>query len=80
MTYEVDVESCECPVARITEASLKWIAKFMKARRVHEATGGVVGGMDASRWSARWFDAVETIQGELMAQENARVQAMGARE
>jgi hypothetical protein len=78
--YEVDVESCECPAACITEASLKLIAKFMRARRVREATGGVFGGADSSEWAARWYDAVETIQGALMAQESARIQALNSKE
>jgi hypothetical protein len=65
VVYEVPVESRECPVARISRQSMRWIAEFARARRVHEASGGVMGGPDSGQWRARWFDAVELIQGEI---------------
>lgn len=71
--YEVDVESRECPVARITRESLRWIAEFARGKRVHEGSGAVMGGPDSTQWRARWFDAVEVIQGE---QERADAAAM----
>lgn len=73
------VESLVCPVAAITEGSLRWIAEFNRARRVHSSLGAVVGGGDASQWPARWFDAVECIQGEIEAAESAAMESLSGR-
>jgi hypothetical protein len=69
--YEVGVESRECPVALITAESLELIDQFTRARRVREATGGVLYGSDSTEWPARWFDAVDLIQAEIEREERA---------
>lgn len=69
--YEVDVVSLECPIARISEESLRWIRDFSRAKRVHGAAGGVLYGPDSARWPARWFDAVDVIEIEVQKAEAA---------
>jgi hypothetical protein len=62
----VDVESCECPrslLEREPEA-MKLLQRYRRAKRTHEATGGVMYGPDSSLWPARWVDAVTIIAGE----------------
>ena len=71
MPYEVDVQSHECPVARISEESLRWIRDFSRAKRVHGALGGVPYGLDVRQWPARLFDAVDVIEGEVQKAEAA---------
>ena len=81
VVYEVDVESRECPVARMARddgESLRLIAEFIRARRVREASGGVLYGPDAARWPARWFDAVDVLQAEVMREEAACHRALKA--
>jgi hypothetical protein len=71
VAYEVDVESLECPVARVTVESQRLIGEYSRAKRVRESLGGVVYGADAGRWPARWFDAVECIELESQRAEAA---------
>jgi hypothetical protein len=82
VVYEVDVESRECPVALMHRApeSLRLIGEFWRARRVREASGGVLYGPDAAEWPARWFDTVELLQGEVMREEQACQRAVRAAE
>lgn len=64
LAYEVDVVSHECPVARITDESMRLVRDFSRAKRVHGASGGVLYGPDSGKWPARWFDAVDVIESE----------------
>lgn len=74
------MESLECPVARITDESLRLVRDFARAKRVHEASGGVLYGPDSSLWRARWMDAVELIEMEVQRADAALHEAVGARE
>jgi hypothetical protein len=49
----------------------------MDARRTQKL-GGVLYGPDSSRWPARWFDAVSTLQFEVEQEEAAARQAINA--
>lgn len=70
------VECNECPVSLITQDSIDTVQQFMRAKRVHEGSGGVLYGPDSSRWPARWFDAVELLERECKREEAACMKAI----
>jgi hypothetical protein len=75
ITWEVDTDSRECPVALISPESLRLVSQFFEARRVQKL-GGVLHGSDGSRWPARWWDAVNLIQLEIEKEESAANKAI----
>lgn len=75
MHWVVDgVESRECPRSLLERSpeTLTTIDRFYRAQRVHEATGGVLYGQDASLWPLRWVDAVQVLSGEIEREDAAR--------
>lgn len=64
-----DIEVTECPVSTLRRqpwgAELRsMVTEIGKAQRVKELTGAWLGGMDAGKWDARFFDAVEIAEME----------------
>lgn len=76
----MDVESLECPVSLVTSESQRFLANFYAGERVRKATGGVLYGPDSSKWSARWFDAVDVIQAEIQRIDSAFHKALRSKQ
>lgn len=74
--YVIDgIESAECPVSAITTES-RWLLNLESgAKRVYDASGASMFGPDAGRFPAWWFDAVTTIEGCRVLENNARMEA-----
>jgi hypothetical protein len=77
--WDVDVESMACPVSVITTDSIAAVRRFAESKRAQKA-GGVLYGVDASGWPARWWDTVILLQYEVDREEAAANKAMRARQ
>lgn len=59
---------------------MRLIEDFFRGQRVLKGSGGVFYGPDSSIWPARWFDAVEIIQGEIQREDAAFQKALRAKQ
>ncbi len=59
----------------ITPESMLAIERYFRAERLHSTTGGVLYGVDASLWPARWVDTVALLSGECEREDAARQKA-----
>lgn len=69
------VESRECPVSRIDEATRAGVEQFARAKRMKEAAGAAAWGTDLSAWPAREVDLFDLLELEHIRTENAKWEA-----